>query len=93
MHFKLKDNYYAGVADAYVDFMRYSPASNTYYTVAMLKTDANGQGTTYIRPNDVWFKISAKKDLEILSIFSPQTIPCDPAASFCTLELKLPGEA
>ena len=77
------------VDDAYIYFSRYYPDENVYRTVAMVLTDDFGEGNTYLRPNDIWFRITVVQDDVVLSVFSPQTISCDPAASACSLYLNL----
>lgn len=78
-----------GVPDAYIHFMRYYVGQNAYKTVAMSKTDSNGNAITYLRPNDIWYRIQLLDgNGELIASFSPQTIPCDPAGSICSLDLQ-----
>jgi len=82
-----------GVADAYVYFAEYYPAENVYRTVAMVLTDNSGLATTYLEPNEVWYRITVTKNNEVLSVFSPQTIACSLSASSCPLVLSLAPES
>ena len=84
----LKDEYASPYADAYLYFNRYYVAENTYRTVAMCKTDENGQCNTYLAPNDVWYRIQVIKDHDVKYTFSPQTVSCDTTAATCTLSLS-----
>lgn len=77
------------VTGAYVYFARYYPAENVYRTVSMIRTDDFGAGSTYLRPNDIWYRFTITKDGTTLGTFSPQTVACDPAELICNLYLTL----
>ena len=52
----------AAVSDAITTIQRYYIDEDTYRTVAMTRTDYNGRSATYLKQNDVWYKIIVQKD-------------------------------
>ena len=78
------------VDNSYIYFMRYYPNENVYRTIAMVLTDDFGEGSTYLVPNDIWYRISiVTSDGTALTTFTPQTVPCDPTLTLCDLYLSL----
>lgn len=61
--------------DIYVSMLRYYPSVGTYVTVAIMKTDANGQAFTYVDLDDVWYKWILTKDGVVERDYSPAIIP------------------
>jgi hypothetical protein len=76
--------------DTIIHFDRYYPETNEYRTIAMVKTSDAGTASTYLFPNDKWFKIIAIQNHAVLNIFNPQVLPCDPGSTSCTLTLFIP---
>lgn len=83
----LKDTYLEPISDTYLYIKRYYPGENAYKTVAMVLTDENGQGNTYVQPNDIYYRITADKDYEEIKEFSTQKIYC--TTTYCTLTLTI----
>lgn len=77
------------LSDAFVSFMRYDAANDSYFTVAMLKTDSKGMANTYLRPNDIWYRIIIVKDHAVQQTFDPRTIACGSSSDTCFVDLTL----
>ena len=83
----VKDANDVTVKSAYISALRWYPGNNTYLTVAMIYTDDNGQGYTYLQPNDVWYYFIQNKAGVITTFTSRQAI-CDTSYTLCDLTLK-----
>jgi len=77
----------------YIRANRYYPSLNEYRGVAMLLTDENGEATSYLTPNDVWYRFTVYNAYEevIYSFVPAQTMYCDPADSSCAVTLTIGG--
>lgn len=58
----LQDNAGEDYDDALIQVQRYYMDAGLYTTVAILRTDANGDAYTYLVPYDVWYKFIIVKD-------------------------------
>lgn len=70
----IKDENGLYVEDVYVKVQRYYPGTNTYKTVAYLKTDEDGKDMTYLYLNDVYYKFILEQAGVIVNEISPRTI-------------------
>lgn len=75
------------IEEALLYFARYYPGENLYKTVAMMKTSAEGTGSTWLQPNDAWYKITGVKNHALLYNWPSQQIPCDPSYTSCPITL------
>jgi hypothetical protein len=64
------------IQDAIVKIQRYYIDKNQYKTVAQVKTDFEGKGTTYLRVNEIYYKFIVEKDFKVLREFPPMIIAC-----------------
>ena len=82
-----------GYPNAYLAIERAYPGENIYKTIAMAKTSDAGLATTYLEPNDPWYKfVVYNYDGTIINEFSPLQISCGSSTDKCTLTLRLPGD-
>lgn len=93
-YFALTDDNNLPLDDYYITALRYYPALNQYYGVAMVLTDNNGEANTYLTPNDIWYKfLVTQMDGTVIELFTPaRTIFCDPSAYSCNVELNVGGQ-
>lgn len=84
----LRDESGVPIGNTYLYFDRYYVGENLYRTVAMSRTSADtGEASTYLRPNDAWYRITIVKDFETITTYTSRQIPCDPAYTSCPLTL------
>ena len=89
----VKDNTGIGKEAIYLSIQRYYPGENIYRTIAMGKTGTVGYATTYLRPNDIYYKIIAYDvDGVVQEVFTEQFVSCDPSATACELTLQFTVE-
>lgn len=85
----LRSNTGMGIADSYLMFQRFYTGTGVYRTVAMAKTNNYGTGITFLRMNDVFYRIYAYDSSgAILYGFEPQIIPCATSDPLCTFLLQ-----
>lgn len=87
----LKDENGLAVPGAYVTAQRYYPGDNSYLGVAMVKTDNNGEATTYLVPNDEFYLFNVIEGFEVTASFSSRQVICDPGLTQCTVTLQKGG--
>jgi hypothetical protein len=76
-----------------IHLTRFYPTLNQYLLIAMLKTGSTGLGSTYLRPNNaVQYRFFAFNESTEVEAFDPQTVPCDPGATQCSVSLQLTGD-
>jgi len=83
----VKDVYGVVQSGVYVSALRYFPGNATSLLVAMIYTDSNGQGNTYLQPNDVYYSFVENK-ASVLTYFTSRQIICDSASSICDLTIQ-----
>ena len=76
MTFKVVDLSAEGVPDITVIFEKYNEATNTYTTVAMDKTDSDGNGQVYLDINNVKYRIILEQNGEVVQTYTPMLISC-----------------
>jgi len=64
------------VQDAIVKVQRYYVGSNSYKTVAQVKTDFEGKGVTFLRVNEIYYRFIIEKNYVVLSETRPTIITC-----------------
>jgi len=69
--FIVKDQYGYPKENVYLKFQRYFIDTNTYRTVAIGKTDSNGEVISYLIPYDVYYKVIMEIDGVVKKIVSP----------------------
>lgn len=69
--FTIKDDALTTLENVYIYAERFYPASNTYKTIAMGKTDSNGQDAIYLFPNTQFYRFILMRDGEILKTTEP----------------------
>jgi hypothetical protein len=71
----ITDEVYTPLQDVYANIQRYDVGTDTYYTVAMTKSDDNGEDYVYLRHNDAWYKfVLYNEDGEVIFTSSPKKV-------------------
>ena len=89
--FVVKDENGLAVSNAYVTAQRYYPSDNSYLGVAMIKTDENGEATSYLVPNEVYYKFNIIEGWEVTASFNSRQVICDPGDTECVVNLQKGG--
>jgi hypothetical protein len=64
------------VQNAIVKIQRYYVGSNSYKTVAQVKTDYEGKGVTFLRVNEIYYRFIIEKNFVVLRETEPTIITC-----------------
>ena len=72
--FNIIDEFANPYIDAVVKAQRYYLAEDTYRTVAMGRTDDNGDTFMYLMPNTIWYRFIVEKDGEVIKTFTPMLL-------------------
>jgi hypothetical protein len=64
------------VQNAIVKIQRYYVGSNSYKTVAQVKTDYEGKGVTFLRVNEIYYRFIIEKNFVVLRETQPTIITC-----------------
>jgi hypothetical protein len=83
--FTVKDNVLNPVDDVYIYVQRFYPSSNSWTTVAMGKTDENGQDIIYLYPNTQFYKFILIRDGEIIKTIDPMKISASTVTFYVNL--------
>lgn len=89
------DSTYIPKEDAIVISQKFNIPENEYFTVAMLKTDFDGEGTTYLETENDWYKFFVTDysgTTPTTYTFSPKQIYYDSSVGYIPVELVL-GES
>ena len=70
--------------NAYVQVLRYYPATNQLILVSMGKSNVNGIAESYAIANEVNYRYVVIKDNQILFTSGTATLPCDPSFTLCS---------
>jgi len=72
----VKDENGNKVQNAIVKIQRYYVGSNSYKTVAQVKTDYEGKGVTFLRVNEIYYRFIIEKNFVVLRETEPTIITC-----------------
>lgn len=77
--------------NGYIIVERYYLDTNQYAGVSHMLTDENGESTTYLTPNNVYYiyKVVDAYSTDIETFRPSQTIFCSPSADYCTVALTI----
>lgn len=90
----LKDVNGLVIEDAFITAQRFYPGENLFRGVAMVQTDSNGEGQTYLRANDVFYRFQVVSGSGVLlEIFPSGQIICSSSEPQCEVILQLTGGA
>lgn len=79
-----------GLKNSTLKVERYYTGNNSYLLVAMTKTDDSGNAITYLRPNDVYHRVTLLNlDGSIRKVLEPFILQCDNSAESCTYDASL----
>ena len=70
------DNNGNKIENAIVKVQRYYVGSNSYKTVAQVKTDYEGKGVTYLRVNEIYYRFIIEENSTIVRETQPTIITC-----------------
>lgn len=73
---------------AVVTMEHYDEGTGEYHTVGVETTDSQGEASTYVLINEVYYKFTVDYENETQT-FAPQKINCDPTSSTCYVTLTL----
>ncbi len=78
------------LAGYYIRISRYFPSENAYRLIAMVLTAENGKASVPLRTNDQFYQFTILNSTSVVTTFSQQNIPCNPASTLCTITIKVP---
>ena len=64
------------ISDAIVKIQRYYVGSNSYKTVAQVKTDHEGKGVTFLKVNEIYYRFIIERNFTVLRETQPTIITC-----------------